>query len=531
MHVIVVGAGPGGLASALNLAGLGYEVTVLEKDHVVGGRMKGLTFGEQNEYQIDTGPTILQLPQLLDTLFTRAGLKLSDFVKLQKVSPNTRIHFWDNTRLDTSSDLGFMLEECARFDAQSRAMGVKLSSQSSANSLKKWLDESGPKYEIAYEKFIAHPAGSVDYYNPMRLLPTLKYRPWESLHAQLMRYFHDERWAYALSYPSKYLGLHPTTCSSVFSVISYIEMLFGVWHVMGGFRSLAQSMRQAAETLGVRFSMNTPVAQLWIDDSGPTPKTKGVILQDGSRLAADAVVINADLAAAAQKMIPNRYRRLGRISDLALKNAQYSCSTFMLYLGLDRVYDKLPHHLIYLSDAVRRTDRDALEDRVLDQSDPPFYACNPTVTDRSGAPDGHSTMYMLIPTPHTGRNVSWKEIEQTLPHRALNWLEKVGLTDIRSHVRAQRICSAPMWRDDFAVHLGAVFNLSHTWLQLGPTRPSVKSRDIDGLFWVGGGTHPGSGLLTIFESANIVGDYLSRAKGMGPLKQWPNIATQPFSPL
>jgi phytoene desaturase len=306
-------------------------------------------------------------------------------------------------------------------------------------------------------------------------------------------------------------------------------MLFGVWHVKGGFRSLARSMQRAAESLGVKFCFNTPVAHLWVDDASGKPLTKGVILEDGRRLVSDAVVINADLAAAAQKMIPNRYRRFGRISDVALNNAQYSCSTMMLYLGLDTRYDQLPHHLIYLSDAVRRTDRDSLEDRLLNDNDPAFYVCNPTVTDRAGAPDGHSTMYVLIPTPHTGRAVDWARAEEVLADRALDWLEKVGIQSIRQHVRAKRVCSAPSWRDQYAVHLGAVFNLSHTWLQLGPARPSVKSRDIDGLFWVGGGTHPGSGLLTILESANIVGDYLSRAKGLGALKRWPMIATQPLS--
>lgn len=193
----------------------------------------------------------------------------------------------------------------------------------------------------------------------------------------------------------------------------------------------------------------------------------------------------------------------------------------MLYLGLDRRYDELPHHLIYLSEATRRTDRDALEDRTVDLEDPPFYVCNPCVTDPSGAPEGHSTLYVLVPVPNTGQPVDWARVERTYLERIPKWLEKVGVRDVKRHIRAQRCYTAETWRDEYNVFRGAVFNLSHTWLQLGATRPGVKSTDLEGLYFVGGGTHPGSGLLTILESANIAADYLSRAYGKGPLRGWP----------
>ncbi|MDP3277428.1 MAG: phytoene desaturase family protein [Deltaproteobacteria bacterium] len=512
MHVVIVGAGPGGLAAAINLAGRGITVTVLEKDAIPGGRMKGLTFGQDNEYTVDTGPSILQLPGIYEALFARAGKSLADYVTLMPLEPGTKLHFWDQTSLETSRDPEVMARNC---EALSAGRGDRF---------RAWMAESEGKYRIAYEKFIAHPADSLDYYNPLRLLPTLPYRPWESLYKQLDRAFDDDRITYALAYPSKYLGLHPTTCSSVFSVIPYIELAFGVWHVAGGFRALARGMQRCAEDLGATFVMNTPVAQLWVEDvPGKSPRTRGVILTSGERVEADAVVINADLPWAAKNLVPARYRRMGRTSDTVLEHSKYSCSTMMLYLGLDRVYDELPHHMIYLSESARRTDRDAIEDRTLDTVDPPFYVCNPTPTDPSGAPQGHSTLYVLVPTPNTSRDIDWKRAEEVMTEKIPTWLEKVGIRDVRSHIRAQRVFTAETWRDDFNVARGAVFNLSHTWLQLGAARPRVQSPDIDGLFYVGGGTHPGSGLLTILESANIAGDYLSRAAGKGPLPQWPHV--------
>jgi phytoene desaturase len=503
MKALVIGAGPGGLAAAINLAGRGIEVTVVEKEAVPGGRMRGLTL--DGGYRIDTGPTILQLPQVLEAVFARAGRRLADHVELRPLDPNTRIHFWDGTHLDTSTDVQRMRASLGRLDVRHPA------------AFDRWLAEARQKYLVAYEKFICTNAGSLAYYAPWRLMPTLRFKPWQSLYGHLDGFFHDDRVTYALSYPSKYLGLHPTTCSSIFSVIPFLELQFGVWHVMGGFRALAAGMARCAEELGARIRYSAPVAEVLVEGG----RAAGVRLQSGETLQADAVVINADLPYAATRLLAPQHREGTRLSDRSLERAQYSCSTFMLYLGLDRRYDALPHHLIYLSDAARRADRTALEDLEADVEDPPFYVCNPTPTDPSGAPEGHSTLYVLVPTPNTSRPVDFPTLEAEYRAKVPRWLEKVGLHGVGRHIRSSRAFTAQTWRDDFNVFRGAVFNLSHNWTQLGPLRPKVKSPDVEGLYWVGGGTHPGSGLLTILESANIAADYLSREAGEGPLPRWP----------
>ncbi|RYZ35779.1 MAG: phytoene desaturase [Myxococcaceae bacterium] len=493
-HVIVVGAGPGGLSVAINLAGQGFRVTVVEKDAVPGGRMKGLTLGEDGEYAVDTGPSILQLPGVLEQIFRRSGKRLADYVTLTPVDPNTRVHFWDGTHLDTRRDVERMGQELEKFGA------------GRGEALKGWMEDGREKYALAYEKFICTNAGSLGYYAPWRLAPTLRFKPWQTLYKQLDSFFHDDRMTYALAYPSKYLGLHPTTCSSVFSVIPFIELAFGVWHVQGGFRALARGMMKCAQDLGVTFRMGTPVERVRVE----TGRAVGVKLAGGEVLDADAVVVNADLAYAAKTLLAPEAREGGRLTDAALERAKYSCSTFMAYYGLDTTYADLPHHLIYLSESARRTDRDALEDRSVDVDDPPFYVCNPGVSDTTGAgaPKGHSTLYVLVPTPNTARPVDWAKTEATLRERI---------------PKMERYFTAETWRDDFNVFRGAVFNLSHTWLQLGPLRPRVKNAQVEGLYFVGGGTHPGSGLLTIMESANIAADYLTREAGKGGLPGWPYV--------
>jgi phytoene desaturase len=500
--VIIVGAGPGGLAAAINLASLGVKVEVLEKHSGPGGRMRGF---DQDGFRFDTGPTILQLPQLVHALFKRAGKNLEDYVTLKRLDPNTRIHFWDHTQLNTMSDESAMANELAKLNPKHQA------------SFEKWMKVSKEKYAVAYEKFISTPADSLGYYAPWRLFETLKFKPWQSLYSHLNSFFHDDRVNYAFSYPSKYLGLHPTTCSSVFGVIPFIELQFGVWHVMGGFRSLATGMQKCAEDLGVTFRFNCSVSKVNVTNQ----VTTGVTLESGEVVNADTLVVNADLPYAAQSLIANDTRKNTRLSNRSLEKAQYSCSTFMLYLGLNKRFDELPHHLIYLSNAARRTDANALNDVAVDLEDPPFYVSNATPTDASNAPNGNSAIYVLVPTPNTSRNVDWKDVEAKLSARVPGWLAKVGMHDVAKHIVTQRAFTAETWRDDFNVFRGAVFNLSHTWLQLGPLRPNVKSSNIDNLYWVGGGTHPGSGLLTIFESANIAGDFMAKEIGLPGLPNWP----------
>jgi phytoene desaturase len=486
-HVLVVGAGPGGLATAMLLAGQGFSVHLVEAQDRPGGRMRGF---EAEGFAFDTGPSILQLPQILEQIFTRAfggdEGALRRYVELLPVVPNTRIHFWDGTSLDTFADHernraawdAFIPGGAARFD--------------------RFFAEHAKKYAIAYDRFIAHDASSIPgYFNPLRLLPAARYMPWESLHRSLSRSLDDERLVYAMSYPSKYLGLHPTTCSSVFSVVPFLELAFGVWHPKGGFRALARAMQRAFEDLGGTTRFGARVERILVEDG----EARGVELATGEILRADHVVVNADWALAKSRLLRPEDRPSH--PDHAMAARPYSCSAFMLYLGLDKVYENVPHHAILLSDAVRRTDRDALEDRSLDRNDAPFYLCNSTVTDPMNAPAGKSAVYVLVPVPNTGNAVDWQRERDAFADGVLHRLAKVGMPDVAKHVVFQRLFTAETWRDDFDVYRGAVFNLAHGWTQLGPLRPRSRDEDVANLHWVGGGTHPGSGLLTIFESANI----------------------------
>ncbi|MBD2504485.1 phytoene desaturase family protein [Anabaena azotica] len=492
-QVAIVGAGPGGLATAIRLAGLGYQVQIFEAAERIGGRMRGL---EVDSYAFDTGPTILQLPHLYDDLFRDAGLNFADYVQLKRLEPYTRLRFWDGTQLDLTSDL-------ESFKTQLASLRADL-----PLAFDRWYTEHIRKYDLGYKPYLGSPVRSLlGYLRWEELIPFLSFRPWESLYQHFWRFFGDERLVYALSYPSKYLGMHPTLAASVFSLIPFLEFAQGVWHPVGGFRALAQGMGKAAQDLGVQIHLNSPVHQVSIEQG----QVRGLEFADGKHLNFDAVVINADFAHAMGHLLPTSAR--GRYTERKLQQMQFSCSTFMLYLGINRRYEDLPHHQIYLSENIRRLERPWIDDSALDETDPPFYVCNPTIIDPSNAPNGHSTLYVLVPIPNTSYAVDWDNQQKSYQDFIIKRLHLLGYDNIEEHIVTQRCYTAQTWHDDYRVHLGAVFNLSHNWSQLGPFRPPIRSENISGLYWVGGAVHPGSGLLTILEAARSTAGFVNEDLG------------------
>lgn len=503
--VIVVGAGPGGLATAMQLAGTGAKVALVEKADRPGGRMKNLRF---DGYTCDTGPSILQGPQVLGEVFHRAGLHLADHVDLLPVDPMFRMIFWDGTKVVMPRDNG----------AAERAMEAL--KPGAGAGYRAYMEEHRRKYEVAYAGFIRAPADSLlGYYSLPKLLKAAPFRPWQNLFRNLDGFFGDERLNYAFSYPSKYLGLTPHTCSSVFSVIPYLEQAFGVWHPKGGFGELSATMLRCVQQLGGDCFLGQPVTAIRVKEG----RAAGVALADGTELSASEVVVNADFAWA-QRLLPAEARRTW--TDTKVGKLKFSCSTFMMYLGLD-VELPLEHHVIYLSDHVRKGRERYSQDEELDWEDPPFYLCNPGATDRGFAPAGHSAIYVLVPTPNLKDGTDWAKEQERYYEKMLAHVGRVlGLGDLAPHVRARRLHTAQTWEEEYNVRHGAVFNLAHSFDQLGPLRPRSRSEDVAGLHWVGGGTHPGSGLITIFENALQVADRICGPR-LPPLKPLPDESLLP----
>lgn len=424
------------------------------------------------------------MPRVYDELFAECGLNRESYVQFKQVLPNTRIKFWDDTHLDLTSDV-------PAFKNQLAAIRPDL-----PEAFDRWYADHIAKNVAGYGPYLGTPVRPVlGYLNPREIAAALPFRPWETLYQHYYRYFREERVAYALGYQAKYLGMHPRECSSIFSLVTWLEFAEGIWHPEGGFRALARALGQAAEDLGVRIHLNTPVRQVLVERG----QTRGVLLADGERIMADAVVVNADFGYGMSALIPPEAR--GAYTDNKLKRLKFSCSTFMLYLGVDTRYEHLPHHQLYLSNNIRRTDKPFVDDSALDESDPSFYVCNASILDPSNAPEGHSTLFVLVPIPNTAHNIDWNNKKQAYRDLIVSRMPMLGYEGVEQHITTETIYTADTWRDDYNVHLGAVFNLVHGWTQLGPLRPPIRSNGARNLYWIGGAVHPGSGLLTILEAA------------------------------
>ena len=488
--VLIIGAGPGGLATAMRLAKTGYDVHIYEAEAVPGGRMRGFS---KDGYHFDTGPSILQVPRVYEELFSFCGLRFDDYVTLLRVDPNTRLKFWDKSIIDLTSDLD-------AFKTQLAARRADLPARFDA-----WYSEHIRKNDAGYAPYLGTPVRSIlGYLNPREILTALTFRPWESLYDHYFNYFQDEQLCYAMAYPSKYLGMHPKKSASVFSLVSWLEFNDGIWHPKGGFTALSRGLAKAATDLGVTIHYNTPVARVLTSQN----RVRGIRLENGTEVSAEIVVTNADFGYALNHILTPEQR--GPYTNRKLDSMRFSCSTFMLYLGVNKTYPDAPHHQLYLSEHIRSTEPPFVDDSALDTTDPSFYVCNPTMLDPGNAPEGHSTIFVLVPIPNTSHGVDWNEHKQGYRDYIISRLHELGYGDISDHIVSETCYVADTWQNEFRTHIGAVFNLGHDWGQLGPLRPHIRADWLPGLYFVGGAVHPGSGLLTILESAKSSVHFISQ---------------------
>lgn len=478
--VLVIGAGPGGLAAALLLAKAGVRVQVIERLPRVGGRCSAI---EKDSFRFDLGPTFFLYPQVLERIFRAIGHDLKRDVPMVRLDPQYRIVFGAGGHLDCTPDLH-------RLESQVASL-----SPVDAQNLGRFLVDNRKKLE-KFRPVLESPFPSwrnLLSWDLIKLLPIL--RPWQSLDRELNRYFTDPRIRLAFSFQSKYLGMSPFRCPSLFSILSFLEYEFGVWHPIGGCAAVSERMAEIAREMGVSIHLGEEVTSMLFDGK----RAIGVKTQRGE-YRADAVVVNADFAQAMTKLVPNHLR--SRWTDDKIERKKFSCSTFMLYLGIRGRYDHLPHHTIHCAEDYVANLADIEKSHVL-SPDPSFYVQNAGVTDDTLAPEGCSTLYALAPVTHCHPNVDWKREAPAFRTRLLDQLRKIGIHDVEERILFEKVVTPADWESRYAVYRGATFNLAHTLRQMLHLRPRNRFEDLGGVYLVGGGTHPGSGLPVIYESARI----------------------------
>lgn len=498
-RIAVVGAGPGGLTAAMILAKRGFDVHVYERFDRVGGRNASLTLGE---YTFDTGPTFLMMPQILEEVFSLAGRDVHTYLQLRKLDPLYRLRFEGGRDFLPSADHD---ETVRRIEAMFPGDGEGYRRFLKEEGVK--LDRLLPCLRVPYDRW---------YHNlrprMIRALPYFDVH--KSVYDCVSRYFTHEELRVSMTFQAKYLGMSPWESPGAFTILSLIEHKFGIFHPIGGLFKISEAMADVVREHGGTIHLNSPVKRLIVEKG----KARGIELENGEQERFDSLVMNADFAYAMSSLTEEKDRR--KYSDDSLAKKKYSCSTFMLYLGVGKTYD-VPHHNIVFSNDYRKNVDDIVKRGVL-SDDPSFYIQNASVTDPTLAPEGKSSLYVLVPVPDASADVDWAQQGPAFRDRVIDAIKrKTELTDIDSHIEQEKIITPADWKSQYNVYRGAVFNLAHVTNQMLYLRPRNEFESIGNIYLAGGGTHPGSGLPTIMESGRISADLITRRFGKGFWETFP----------
>ena len=486
-RIVIVGAGPGGLATAMILKRKGYEVTLIERQAGVGGRTGAI---REDGYTFDIGPTFFLYPRILSEIFTYCGYDLWREVPIKRVDPMYRVVHEAGGHLDVVSGEEAMKAEIAKL------------SPSDAANLDRYMRDNRKKLDV-FRGVLENPFLSMtDFMRPNVLKALSKLKPHMSLERDLEHYFKDPRVRRAFSFQAKYLGMSPFKCPSLFTILAFLEHEYGIWHPVGGCNAVMQRMADIAVEMGVELCLEEEVTGIGFDGKKATSVTT-----NKQTIELDGLVVNADFAHVLPKLVPNDMRK--KWNDRKIEKQEFSCSTFMLYLGIEGSLDHVPHHTIVLAEDFEGNIDEIQVKKVLPK-DPSFYVQNASITDDTLAPEGHSTVYVLVPVPHRTDNIDWKKEAVEFREKTLDRLELAGYPDIRDRIRYEKVVTPDDWEADMHIYKGATFNMSHNLTQMLCFRPHNRYEDLERVYLVGGGTHPGSGLPVIFESARISSDLLAK---------------------
>ena len=483
--VVIVGAGLGGLSAALRLVGSGRSVTVIEKALVPGGRAGRL---ELDGFQFDTGPTVLTMPELIEDALACVGETISDRLELIRVDPGYRARFADGSVLDVHTDQDAMAAEIETHCTPGDVEGYH-----------RFVQYLTKMYELEMPTFIDANLDGVAGLIGAPAVKLLTMGGLRKLAPVVGSFLKDERLRRIFSFQAMYAGLAPQDALAIYSVISYMDCVRGVFFPKGGMHAVPVALAAAAADAGVTFRYGTEVSH--IDVHGG--RARGVVTSDGERIDADVVVVNADLPIAYRELLDPQY------TPKAVKRLDYSPSCVLLHVGSSTRYDDLLHHTIDFGTAWESTFDQIIRKGEL-MSDPSFLVSNPTVTDPSLAPDGKQTYYALFPCPNTvsGAHLDWSELGPRYRDEMVETMQRRGLPGFDAGIEVERLVTPADWRD-MGIAAGAPFSASHSLLQTGPLRRPTLDRSIENLVFCGANTQPGVGVPMVLLSGRLAAERIT----------------------
>ena len=473
--IAIVGAGLGGLATALRLSHLGHGVTVFGKTDQVGGRNRRVTV---DDCEFDGGPTLLMMLDPFRKLFSDVGERLEECLQLQLCDPSYRVFYSGGERLDGTTDVDRMISQM-----------VELGAGDDADRYPHLLRDLRDLYQDAIPNFVEKNFYSpLDFFGPRQLGLVAKHGMLSNMAKRIARYVKDPRLQMLFTFQAMYLGLSPFDAPWVYATLTYMEYGEGIWYPKGGIVEIARVIAQLAEARGATIRLEAPVASF---EGGQ------VRLVSGEVLSFDAVVCGADLPYAQRELEGQSHGR----------KLKYSCSTTMFYLDYEGSLPDLLHHNVFFGSDFNKNLNQIFHQLDI-PDDPAFYAAVSARSDSGRAPDGHENLYVLVPCPNLER--PWTEADtKAIEDKVFGRLHReVGFE--QANLRGIQRFTPSDWRDTLNLDRGAAFGISHHFLQSAYFRPANYSKAHPGVYYVGASTAPGNGMPMVLISADLAVQRMAR---------------------
>ncbi|MDP9470076.1 MAG: phytoene desaturase [Chloroflexota bacterium] len=496
-RIVVIGSGFGGLAAAVRLAARGHQVTLLEKRDQTGGRAYVY---RRDGFTFDGGPTVITAPWLITELFELAGRRPEEYVTLVPVDPFCRIFFPDGAHFDYAGDPDRMLAEIRRFSAH----------PGDVEGYQEFVRRTERIFAKGFTDLAAVPFLNLS--DMLKIVPDLvRLESHRTVYGFVSRFVKDDRLRQVLSFHPLLVGGNPFQTTSIYTLIHHLEREWGVWFAMGGTGAVVDALARLFGELGGTLRLNAEVGEILTEGR----RAMGVRLADGEEIRADAVVCNAEVAGAYEKLLPAAIRR--KYTDRRLARMRYSMSLVVIYFGTDRRYrgtdgPTLAHHDIILGPRYGDLLGDIFSRKTLAE-DFSLYLHMPTLTDPSLAPDGCEAFYVLAPVPHLGGKTDWTQAAKPYRDRIMGFLEERYLPGLSKHLVAEHMIDPRHFRDTLNSYLGSAFSVEPILTQSAWFRPHNRSEELPNLYFVGAGTHPGAGLPGVLSSAKIADDLIAGVRG------------------
>ncbi len=489
--VIIIGAGVGGIATALFLAKKGFKVKVYEKNATPGGRCGQIL---RDGHRFDLGATIFLMPNIYRKIFQSWGLKLEECFETKPLQTIYTIWFEDGTRIPFTTDFNKMQSQLETIEPGSFSKFLY------------YVASGYKKYNLAMKNLIGRNFFTLfEFVNLKNARLLMRLKTYIRHHQYAGRFFKNEHLRKAFTFQNIYVGQDPLKAPALFSMIPAAELIEGSLYTKGGMYSIVDKICSLAEDLGVKFFYNDPVEKIEADHN----QVKGIVLKSGERKMADFVVANADLPYVYSGLLPeNRFgKRLNRM--------KYTCSAIVFHWGLKKIYPQLGHHSIFLSDRYSDNLKLIFRKKSL-SSEPSFYVHAPVRSDPGAAPEGQDTLSVIIPAGHLDNRYEqdWVKMKNEARKSVIARLVKAGLADLEENIKFEISFLPGTWQTMFNLSRGATFgSLSHHIMQMGYFRPHNQHKHYRNMFFVGGSTHPGNGVPLVLLSAQLTTERILKMAG------------------